>query len=480
MNRAHSRARPYLVATLAAAHLMCVPINAAATLDDAQMENLVRRSYQYVAMYNTNNNFAMQKANPFSTNGWNKLFIPTDLMDHTVTAIPRPNNDSLYLFAMLDMRDDAIVIQFPAFDSKFVSLETSAYDHYVDMPLSTTQGDFEKPTTMLFYTDRTSGYDGEPVDGIDKTLKMTGDFAIAFLRVTPHASEPARLQRNLEAMQQQKLMTLSEFRGGRKRPARRSSPARVRFTYPSPVEFPAFGTDQMVFRNNFLEVMQFVFNHTTFDPNDEMDREVLAALKPLGVEPGRTYDPAQVADIDHERLAEIAEKVYAESIAIWNEPANPNLTKVFLPKGSMTLEPMVVQSCVGPIGQPYDQAQYPGIGTADGSPMMANKHYVIRMTEEELPPAKAFWSVTLYDSRKGLFIPNDHYKYSVGENGGMKLDASGGMEMHIAAEKPEGVPAENWLPSGGKDEQLDIIMRVYAPDIEAMKAWTAPKAELVK
>ena len=43
---------------------------------------------------------------------------------------------------------------------------------------------------------------------------MTGDFAIAFLRVAPHASEPARMQRNLEAMQKQKLMTLSEFRGG--------------------------------------------------------------------------------------------------------------------------------------------------------------------------------------------------------------------------------------------------------------------------
>jgi len=53
---------------------------------------------------------------------------------------------------------------------------------------------------------------------------------------------------------------------------------------------------------------------------------------------------------------------------------------------------------------------------------MANKHYVIRMAKEELPPAKAFWSVTLYDSQKGLFIQNDNYKYSVGENGGMKLD----------------------------------------------------------
>ena len=460
--------RNILSTILVACFTLSAGYSSAAKLTDKEIDNIVRRSYQYVAMYNTNNNFAMQKANPFSTNGWNKLFVPTGLMDHTVTAIPRPNNDTLYLIAMLDMRDDAIVIQFPAFDSKYVSLETSAYDHYVDVPLSTTKGDFKKPTTMLFYTDRTRGYDGEPVDGIDKTLKMTGDFAIAFLRVAPHASEPARMQRNLEAMQRQKLMTLSEFRGGAMKPS-------------SPVEFPAFGNDQMVFRNNFLEVMQFVVNHTTFDPNDEMDRKVLAALKPLGVEPGKTYDPAQVADIDGERLAKIAEKVAAESLAIWNDPqGNPYLTKVFQPKGRMTLEPMVVQSCVGPIGLPYDQAQYPGIGTADGSPIMATKHYVIRMTKEELPPAKAFWSATLYDARKGLFIPNDHHKYSVGENGGMKLDASGGVEIHIAAEKPEGVPAENWLPSGGKDEQLDVIMRVYAPDIEAMKTWTAPKAELVK
>ena len=467
MNRAHFRACLHLVTMLGVAHFLCMPVSAAAQLDDASMENLVRRSYQYVAMYNTNNNFAMQETNPFSTHGWNKLFVPTGLMDHTVTAIPRPNNDTLYLIAMLDMRDDAIVIQFPAFDSKYVSLETSAYDHYIDVPLSTTKGDFKKPTTMLFYTSRTKNYKGEPIKGIDKTLKMTGDFAIAFLRVAPHASEPARMQRNLEAMQRQKLMKLSEFRGGAMKPS-------------SPVEFPAFGNDQMVFGNNFLEVMQFVVNHTTFNPNDQMDREVLAALKPLGVEPGKTYDASQLADIDGERLAKTAEKVAAESLAIWNDPqGNPYLTKVFQPKGSMTLEPMVVQSCVGPIGLPYDQAQYPGIGTADGSPMMATKHYVIRMTKEELPPAKAFGSVTLYDAQKGLFIPNDHHKYSVGESGGMKLDASGGVEIHIAAEKPEGVPAENWLPSGGKDEQLDVIMRVYAPDIEAMKTWMAPKAELV-
>ncbi len=44
--------------------------------------------------------------------------------------------------------------------------------------------------------------------------------------------------------------------------------------------------------------MQFVFNHTTFDPDNAEDQAVLAAYKPLDVEPGRVYDPDKVAKID--------------------------------------------------------------------------------------------------------------------------------------------------------------------------------------
>ena len=55
---------------------------------------------------------------------------------------------------------------------------------------------------------------------------MTGDFAIAFLRVMPHAAEPERLEKNLAAMKEVKAVTLSEHLGqaGRNRLRRRSSP----------------------------------------------------------------------------------------------------------------------------------------------------------------------------------------------------------------------------------------------------------------
>jgi hypothetical protein len=102
------------------------------------------------------------------------------------------------------------------------------------------------------------------------------------------------------------------------------------------------------------------------------------------------------------------------------------------------------------------------------------------MTKDELPPAKAFWSFTLYDAKNGFFIPNDRKKYTVGENGGMKLNKDGGIEVYIAAEKPKGVPEENWLPINRDNIDLDIILRIYAPDTSKIKTWKAPKAEMIK
>ena len=472
--------RKILSTTLVAFFALSAGSSPAAELTDEEIENIVRRSYQYIAMYNVINNFALNENNPMSTGGWNKTYAVTALADHTVRAIARPNNDTLYVSTMLDLRAEPVVVHYPAFDSKFVSLETSAYDHYCDIPLSTTKGDFKKPVTMLYYTDRTQGYHGEKVKGVDKYMKMSGDFAIAFLRIMPHAAEPERLKKNLATMKEVTAKTLSEYLGKPAKPVEKT-------------RFPAFGSDADVFEKNGRYVMQFVFNHTTFDPKDKMDQAVLAALKPLGVAPGQYFNvgnqPAmgsptiqwrseiQLDESDGKKFREVAEKIAQESLAIWNSPDNPYLFDVFKPKGEMTLEPMVIQSAVGPIGNPAEEAMYPGIATTDGQPMNALNDYVIRMTKDQLPPAIAFWSATLYDSKNGFFIPNDHKKYSVGENGGMKLDKDGGIAIYIAAEKPAGVPEENWLPINRGDEGLDIIMRVYQPDLEKMKTWQAPKAE---
>jgi len=437
-------------------------IASAKELTDDQVDNLVRRSYQYVAMYNVNNKFALKQG------GWNTCVADTRLKDHTMREIARPNNDTLYLGCMLDLRKDPVILEMPAFDSKYVSLMITGYDHYVNIPMSTRQGDFRKPEKMLIYSARTEGYKGGPVKGVDRIFEATGDFVSAVFRIMPHANEPQRFNRIVKQMQSVKMVTLSEYRGGNAKPI-------------NDIRFPPVGkTDADVFGNNLLEVMQFVFNHTTFDPKDKLDQAVLAAYQPLGVVPGRAFDAAHVAKIDGARFRKAAERIAAAELARMNEPAvKKDLASMFLPKGRMTLEIMLAQSVVGPIGVPATEAVYPPVVTTDGKPMNARYDYVIRMSAKDLPPAGAFWSITLYDAKNGFFIPNDRKKYSVGENAGMKLDKDGGIAIYIAAQRPKGVPEENWLPINRKDEDIGAIMRIYVPDLEKMKTWEAPKAERI-
>ena len=73
-------------------------------------------------------------------------------------------------------------------------------------------------------------------------------------------------------------------------------------------------------------------------------------------------------------------------------------------------------------------------------------------------------------------MPNDRKKYSVGQNGGMQLDDDGGIDIYIAAEQPEGVPEENWLPLVRADYEIDVILRLYNPDLEAFENWSPPQA----
>jgi len=52
----------------------------------------------------------------------------------------------------------------------------------------------------------------------------------------------------------------------------------------------------------------------------------------------------------------------------------------------------------------------------------------------------------------------------------------GGIAIYVAAEQPEGVPDENWLPLVRGDHAIDVIMRIYAPDLERFSDWAPPLA----
>ena len=77
-----------LAALLSLQSLSAAAPSAKGDLGAAEIENLVRRSYQYVAMYNLIHKFAHQLGNRS-----NVCVADTKLKDHTLRVIARPNGE---------------------------------------------------------------------------------------------------------------------------------------------------------------------------------------------------------------------------------------------------------------------------------------------------------------------------------------------------------------------------------------------------
>ena len=65
----------------------------------------------------------------------------------------------------------------------------------------------------------------------------------------------------------------------------------------------------------------------------------------------------------------------------------------------------------------------------------------------QLPPADAFWSLTLYDS-SGFFVPNPINRYAVGDRSDLSFNPDGSLDIYLQSTQPsDPEKAKNWLPS---------------------------------
>src|SRR5262249_4233437 len=77
--------------------------------------------------------------------------------------------------------------------------------------------------------------------------------------------------------------------------------------------------------------------------------------------------------------------------------------------------------------------------TADGPDAIrkfsgANK-YVVHFAKGEMPPAKGFWSITMYDSSY-FFVPNAIHRYTVSSRNKFTTNADGSVDLYVQSASP--------------------------------------------
>ncbi len=123
--------------------------------------------------------------------------------------------------------------------------------------------------------------------------------------------------------------------------------------------------------------------------------------------------------------------------------------------------------------QPED-AIYPiAMTDADGKQILADNNYVLTFAKDELPPAGAFWSVTMYDG-DGYPVANEIRRFAIGDRDALKFNPDGSLDIFIQHESPGVDKQANWLPAPAKGK-MSITMRLYAPKTKALDGrWNPP------
>ena len=207
------------------------------------------------------------------------------------------------------------------------------------------------------------------------------------------------------------------------------------------------------------------------------DQPILAEMKKIGIEPGKSFDIDKVDPTIGKALESVPED--AQKLMTWKVRSlarvangwsmNTDTMGVY---GNYYLKRAIVTQLGLGANLPED-AIYP-INLFDGSgkPLDGANKYTIHFDKGATPPVDAFWSITLYDAQ-GYQVANDLNRFAVSSWMPFVYNPDGSLDLYFQNESPGANSEANWLPA--PKGPFNLTMRLYAPKSEALTGkWNPP------
>lgn len=115
---------------------------------------------------------------------------------------------------------------------------------------------------------------------------------------------------------------------------------------------------------------------------------------------------------------------------------------------------------------------------AQGEALSGSHRYRLHFEATGLPPVKAFWSLTAYGADDFL-IDNPLHRYALGDRDPLVFNADGSLDLWIQADAPPPDKRSNWLPVKA-GERFRLNARLYWPKQDALNGnWGMPAVERI-
>jgi hypothetical protein len=212
-------------------------------------------------------------------------------------------------------------------------------------------------------------------------------------------------------------------------------------------------------------------------PPHVTDQPIIAQMKKIGIEPGKSFDISKVDPAVRTALEEApaeAQELMTWKLASLARVANGwqmNTDTMGVYGNYYLKRAIITQQGLG-ANLPED-AIYP-LNLADeaGKPLDGANKYTIHFDKGAMPPVNAFWSITLYDS-EGFQVGNVLNRFVVSSWMPFKSNADGSLDLYFQNESPGKDKEANWLPA--PTGAFNLTMRLYGPQSDALTGkWNPP------
>ena len=216
---------------------------------------------------------------------------------------------------------------------------------------------------------------------------------------------------------------------------------------------------------------------TKLQPPHITDQPIIAQMKRIGIEPGKSFDLDKVDPAIKkglERAPKGAQELMKWKVATLARVVNGwsmNTDTMGVYGNYYLKRAMVAQIGLG-ANLPED-AIYPlNLGDESGKPLEGANRYTIHFDKGATPLVNAFWSITLYD-QDGFQVGNRLNRFAVSSWMPFQYNPDGSLDLYFQNQSPGAEKEANWLPA--PKGFFNLCMRLYAPKSEALTGkWNPP------
>ncbi len=373
-------------------------------------------------------------------------------------TVVRPNFDTLYSTAWIDLSGGPVTISVPPTPGRYYLLQF--LDMWTDsfaIPGTRTNG--AEPLSLVLVP---PGWQGSLPEGLTPIAAPTMRVWLIGRTQTNGVADYPAVHAFQDAMRLKPTGASKAASGAvEEPPIELAIPPKIQVDAMSPLEFLEYGA----------QLLQIVRPHDT-------DWSQLERLRRIGLGPGRRFASKPLGK---DELAAIAAGVTDARRTLTTREAGINPasngwaygTESVGVYGNAYLKRAITARRGLGANPPEDAVYMHAYSDIRGHMLQGGKSYSLRFEKGLLPPAGAFWSLTLYDA-EGFPVANPIGRHALGDRDPLRFNPDGSLDLLVQSDDPGGALSANWLPTPASGA-ITLSLRIYLPSEDVLaRRWIPP------